>query len=68
MIHFDPTFTSLIAFYLSPAMLGIVFCVVVFLMLAFLTQSFSGTRFMIAFDLLYEKVYKFYSDILGKEV
>ena len=68
MIYFDPTFTSLIAFYLSPSMLGIVFCVVVFLLLAVFTQYFSGLRAMIWFDLLYEKVYKFYSDILWKEV
>lgn len=68
MINFDPTFASLIVFYLSPSMVGIMFCIVVFILLAILTHSFSGAKFMIAFDFLYEKVYKFYSDILGKEV
>lgn len=66
MIHFDPTLQSLLAFYLSPAMLWIVFCVLVFLLLAVFTEYFSGKRIMIAFDLFYEKVYNFYSDILGK--
>jgi hypothetical protein len=68
MIHFDPTFSSLIAFYLSPSMLGIIFCMGVFLLLAALLSRFSKTRVMIGFDLLYEKVYNFYSDILGKEI
>ncbi len=68
MIQFDPTFQSLIAFYLSPSMVGIVFCVVVFILLAGLLQKFSGTRAMILMDLFYERVYNFYSDILGKDI
>jgi F0F1-type ATP synthase membrane subunit a len=49
-------------------MLGIIFCIVVFILLASFIQNFSSARAMIWFDLLYEKVYKFYSDILWKEV
>lgn len=64
MFHFDPTFQSLINFYLSPSMLGIVFCIIVFLLLAFFTQYFSKSKVMLVFDMLFEKVHTFYSDIL----
>ena len=67
MIQFDPTFQTLIAFYLSPVMLGVVLCVVVFIVLAYSLAKYSHIRTMLILDILYEKVYKFYEDILGQE-
>jgi len=68
MIQFDPTFQSLIAFYLSPAMLGIVFCIILLIFIAALIQRYPSHRSMIIFDLLYEKVFRFYEDILWKDI
>lgn len=67
MIQFDPTFQSLIAFYLSPVMLGVIVCITLFALLAFVLQAFPKGRISLLFDLLYEKVHAFYSDILGEE-
>lgn len=67
MFHFDPTFSTLIAFYLSPVMPGILFCMGVFIVLAYLVDRYPKSSCMVLFDMLYEKVYKFYSDILGPE-
>lgn len=68
MINFDPTFGTLIAFYLSPAMLGIVVCIILFLLVAAGIAKYPQHKSMMVFDMLYEKVYNFYSDILGNEV
>ena len=67
MIQFDPTFQSLIAFYLSPVMLGVIVCITIFVILAYVVDAFPKSRFSIVFDLLYEKVHAFYSDILWEE-
>jgi F0F1-type ATP synthase membrane subunit a len=67
MIYYDPTFSSLIAFYLSPAMAGIILCVWLFIILGFAIKYFSGSRMMLMFDLIYEKVHIFYGDILGRD-
>jgi len=67
MFHYDPTFSSLIAFYLSSSMAGILICVWVFIAVATLIKYVPDTKIMIVFDMLYEKVYNFYGDILGPE-
>jgi len=67
VFHFDPTFSSLIDFYLSPVMLWVGVSVCIFIFLAYLVEKYPKSGVMILFDLLYEKVYKFYSDILGPE-
>ncbi len=68
MIYFDPTMQSLIAFYLSPVMLGILIITFLFLLLAICVKRYSDTTVMVLFDMLYEKVYSFYSGILGDEI
>jgi len=67
MLQYDPTFSSLLSFYLSPSMAGILLCIWIFIVIAFGVKYFSGTRIILAFDLLYEKVYTFYGDILGQQ-
>ena len=67
MFLYDPSFVSLIDFYLSPVMAGVILCFWVFILLALAIKHFSHTRIMIAFDLFYEKVHTFYSEILGPE-
>jgi len=67
MFHYDPSFASLIAFYLSPTMAGVLLCVWIFIFFAFMLKYFSSSRFMLMFDLMYEKAHTFYGDILGKD-
>ena len=67
MIQFDPTFSTLIAFYLSPVMLGVAICIGVFILLAGLLERYSHSNFMLSFDILYEKIHNFYWDILGPD-
>lgn len=64
MFYFDPTFSSLIDFYLSPIMLGVWVCIMLFILLAYFVERYPKSSIMILFDMLYEKVYNFYSDIL----
>ncbi len=65
MIKYDPTFSTVTAFYFSPAMVGFILCVLIFIIVAFAIKYLSWSRGMVLFDLIYEQVYKFYSDILG---
>lgn len=67
MFHYDPTFASLIAFYLSPSMAGVILSVWVFIFFAYCIKYFSASRAMVLFDLMYEKAHTFYGDILGKD-
>lgn len=67
MIHFDPTFSTLIGFYLSPVMLGVSLCFIAFILIAALLQRYPDTKFMLSFDILYESVYRFYEDILWQD-
>lgn len=48
-------------------MLGIGVIICIFVFLAFLLSKSPESKIMLAFDILYEKVYEFYSDILGEE-
>jgi len=64
MFQIDLTFQSLIAFYLSPVMLWIVLCIIIFIVIAAVIEKWQNSKISILFDLLYEKVYDFYSDIL----
>ena len=68
MIQFDPTFQSLIVFYLSPVMLGVILCIFFFIILAFLLQKYPTSRGILSFDILYERVFRFYEDILGSNI
>ena len=68
MIQFDPTFSTLIAFYLSPVMWGVLMCFAALIVIALLLQKYPNTKSMLSFDILYEKVYKFYEDILGEDI
>lgn len=67
MFHYDPTFASLIGFYLSPSMAGVILSVWVFIFFAYCIKYFSASRAMVLFDLMYEKAHTFYGDILGKD-
>lgn len=67
MFYYDPTFSSLIEFYLSPIMAGVLLCMWLFIWVAFALKYVPNTRAMLAFDLFYEKVHGFYSDILGRD-
>lgn len=68
MIQVDLTFQSLIAFYLSSTMIGVYVSIALFIMLAYLIERYSKTSIMVLFDLLYEKIYEFYADILGDNI
>ena len=67
MFLFDPTFSSLISFYLSPVMLGVLCCMWIFILLALWVQIYAKSSCMLLFEMLYEKVYNFYSDILWNQ-
>lgn len=64
MFYFDPTLESLRNFYLSPVMAWVMVSILLFLCVALFTSYGKKTKFFIAFELVYEKVYAFYSDIL----
>lgn len=67
MFHYDSTFASLIGFYLSPSMAGVILNIWVFIFFAYCIKYFSASRAMVLFDLMYEKAHTFYGDILGKD-
>ena len=48
-------------------MVGVGICIILFILLAALLEKYGNSRFMLGFDVLYEKIYKFYGDILGKD-
>lgn len=68
MFSIDLTFWTLIEFYLWPVMLGVLLILLSFIVIAIILQKYSHTSLGILFELLYEKVHDFYSDILWKEV
>jgi len=67
MFHYDPSFASLIAFYLSPSMAWVLLCIWIFLLFAYCIKYCPASRVMVLFDLMYEKAHTFYGDILGKD-
>ena len=67
MFHIDLTFSSLISFYLSPVMLWVVLCITAFLCIALIVQKYPHSKALLVFEMLHEKIYNFYSDILWPE-
>ncbi len=68
MIQFDLTMQSLISFYLSPVMSGIMAIIGIFFLIAIFIQKYPNSTIVLIFDMLYEKIYTFYSSILWDEV
>lgn len=64
MINYEFSLLKLIDFYTSGVMMGMYICILFFLFLAYGVQNHLKNNIVILFDLLYEKVYAFYSDIL----
>jgi len=67
MFIIDTTFSTLRDFYLGASMIGIMILLAVFLLLALLLRRGVRSKIMIAFEMLFEKIYYFYSDILGEK-
>lgn len=67
MFTLDPTFGTLIDFYLSPAMRWIYVCIFIFFLLGVLVELWKSTKIHLLFEMLFEKVYEFYGDILWQE-
>ena len=64
MIIFDITFSNLIAFYVSPMMMGVLLILWVFIFLAYQIQYHTESKIVFLYEYLYELVYKFYESIL----
>ena len=66
MLIIDTTFSSLIAFYASPVMSGILWLLIVFIFLAYQLQYHPNSKIAFVYEYLYEVVYNFYESITWK--
>ena len=67
MIILDTTFSTLIAFYFSPIMIGVLAVLLVFIFLAYQLHYHPESRVVFLYEYLYESVYRFYESIIWKE-
>lgn len=58
---------TLVLFYQSPVIFGLILEILFILFLAFSITRFPNSRFSILFEVVYTEMYSFYLDILGKK-
>lgn len=64
---FQISLSTIVAFYQSPVVFGILWEVLFILFLAFNIRKFPNNKLSILFEVVYSKMHAFYLDILGKK-
>lgn len=64
---FQVSLATIVAFYQSPVIFGLILEILFILLLAFSLNKFPNSRLSILFEVIYTKMHAFYLDILGKK-
>lgn len=67
MPYYESIGSSLLAFYTSPSMFGVIYVAGVLFLISMMFSYFPNSKYAMILDMLYEKVFVFYESILGKE-